>query len=193
MSENKEEKVHRQEATNIKHLEEYLKTVPEGTRIYMGCDSERIRKQGVWWADYCTVVVVHKGGNNGCKIFGEVVRERDYDQKKDKPALRLMNEVSKVAQLYLEKFDILDPFDPEIHLDINPDEQWGSSCVITQAVGYVKGLCGITPRVKPEAFSASYAADRFAYIYHQTSKKKTRRKRRKEQKRDKKRANRGGK
>jgi len=46
-------------------------------------------------------------------------------------------------------------------LDINPDEQYGSSCVISQAVGYIKGTCNVIPFVKPEAFAASYAADRF--------------------------------
>ena len=165
--------------TDLQYLPAYLDTVPEGTRLYLGCDSERIRKDGVWYADFCTVVVVHRAGNKGCKIFGKVERERDYDQKKDKPALRLMNEVYKVAQIYLDNMELFDEYDPEIHLDINPDEDYGSSCVITQAVGYIKGVCDITPQTKPEAFSASYAADRFAYIHNQTSKKKGRRKRRK--------------
>jgi predicted RNase H-related nuclease YkuK (DUF458 family) len=48
----------------------------------------------------------------------------------------------------------------EVHLDINPDEQHGSSCVISQAVGYIKGTCNVVPFVKPQAFAASYAADR---------------------------------
>jgi predicted RNase H-related nuclease YkuK (DUF458 family) len=29
-----------------------------------------------------------------------------------------------------------------------------------QAIGYIKGVCGKTPKLKPEAFAASYAADR---------------------------------
>jgi predicted RNase H-related nuclease YkuK (DUF458 family) len=49
----------------------------------------------------------------------------------------------------------------EVHLDINPDEMHGSSCVISQAIGYIKGTCNVVPFVKPEAFAASYAADRF--------------------------------
>ena len=44
---------------------------------------------------------------------------------------------------------------------INPDEHRGSSCVISQAVGYIKGVCNVIPFVKPDAFAASYAADRF--------------------------------
>jgi predicted RNase H-related nuclease YkuK (DUF458 family) len=48
----------------------------------------------------------------------------------------------------------------EVHLDINPNEQHGSSCVIAQAIGYIKGTCNVIPMVKPNAFAASYAADR---------------------------------
>jgi predicted RNase H-related nuclease YkuK (DUF458 family) len=33
--------------------------------------------------------------------------------------------------------------------------------VISQAVGYIKGVCNVIPFVKPDAFAASYAADRF--------------------------------
>jgi predicted RNase H-related nuclease YkuK (DUF458 family) len=46
-------------------------------------------------------------------------------------------------------------------LDINPDEMHGSSCVVSQAIGYIKGTCNVVPFVKPDAFAASYAADRF--------------------------------
>ena len=166
-----EKKINLDDTTDLKYLAEYLKDVPENTKIYIGCDSERLRKNGVWHADYCVVVVIHKGGNNGCKLFGEITRERDYDQKFDKPSFRLMNEVYKVVQFYLDNFDLLDQYNPEIHLDINPDEKHGSSCVITQAVGYVRGVCGITPKVKPDAFCASFAADKFAYVRANVSKK----------------------
>jgi predicted RNase H-related nuclease YkuK (DUF458 family) len=37
----------------------------------------------------------------------------------------------------------------------------GSSCVINEAVGYIRGTCNVVPMVKPRAFAASYAADRF--------------------------------
>ena len=49
----------------------------------------------------------------------------------------------------------------EVHLDINPDELHGSSCVLSQAIGYIKGTCNVIPFVKPQAFAATYAADRF--------------------------------
>jgi predicted RNase H-related nuclease YkuK (DUF458 family) len=61
--------------------------------------------------------------------------------------------------------DVLDGRDVEVHLDINPDEDHGSSVVISQAVGYIKGTCNVIPFVKPDAFAASYAADRFKSLF----------------------------
>lgn len=141
------------------------------TKVYLGGDSERFQIDGVWYADYINVVVVHKNGKNGCKVFGGIVRERDYDQQKDKPRMRLMNEVMKTCQLYLELEEILGEREVEIHLDINPNEMHGSSCVINEAVGYVRGMCNIIPLVKPDAWAASYTADRYKdAIWHQQEK-----------------------
>ena len=78
--------------------------------------------------------------------------------------MRLMNEVYKVADLYLRLGDILEDFDVEVHLDINPSEMHGSSCVINEAIGYIRGMCNVIPLVKPKAFAASYAADRYKSI-----------------------------
>jgi predicted RNase H-related nuclease YkuK (DUF458 family) len=39
-----------------------------------------------------------------------------------------------------------------------------SSIVINEAIGYVKGMCNVVPLVKPRAFAASYAADRYKEI-----------------------------
>ena len=131
------------------------------TKIYLGCDSERVKIDGVWYADYILAIVVHINGNNGCKLFGEVQRERDWDQKYSRPSQRLMTEVYKVSELYLKLAEVLEGRQVQVHLDINPDEQHGSSCVISQAVGYIRGVCNVIPFVKPDAFAASYAADRF--------------------------------
>ena len=146
---------------DLQKVQEFISTQTPETRIYLGCDSERIKIDGVWYADYVLAIVVHINGNNGCKLFGEVHRERVWDQKPGKPAMRLMTEVYKVSELYLKLADVLEGREVEVHLDINPDEQYGSSCVISQAVGYIKGTCNVIPFVKPEAFAASYAADRF--------------------------------
>lgn len=146
---------------DIEEVKNFIAQQSEETRIYLGADSERMKIKGVWYADYTMVVVVHIDGSSGCKIFGAVERERDYDQKKNKPSMRLMTEVMKVSQLFQDLADVLADREVSIHLDLNPDERYGSSCVVQQAIGYIKGTCNITPMVKPNAWAASYAADRF--------------------------------
>ena len=146
---------------NLNEVKSFIEKQTPETKIYLGCDSERFRMNGVWYADYILAIVVHINGKHGCKLFGEVVRERDYDQKQNRPSYRLMNEVYKVSELYLKLSEVLIDRDVEVHLDLNPDEDHGSNCVINQAIGYIKGTCNIVPMVKPQAFAASYAADRF--------------------------------
>lgn len=146
---------------NLDEVREYIENTSVTSRIYIGADSERHRRSGVWFADYATVVVVHIDGKRGAKVFGEIATERDYDQRRDKPRLRLMKEVMKAAQLYIDLEESIGDRECEVHIDINPDHKYGSSCVISEAVGYIKGMTGITPRVKPSAWAASIAADRF--------------------------------
>jgi predicted RNase H-related nuclease YkuK (DUF458 family) len=132
--------------------------------VYIGCDSRRFRIQGRWHAEYTMAVVVHIDGKHGCKIFGESSIERDYDQRRDRPSMRLMNEVYKISELYLKVHEILEDREVEVHLDINPNEMYGSSCVVQQAIGYIRGMCNVIPMVKPRAFAASYAADRLKEV-----------------------------
>ena len=146
---------------NLEEVKEFISRQTPETKIYLGCDSERIRVNNVWHADYIIAIVVHKDGKHGCKLFGEVVRERDYDQKEDRPRYRLMQEVYKVSEMYLKLADVLEGRDVEVHLDINPSEMHGSNCVINEAIGYIRGTCNVIPMVKPRAFAASYAADRY--------------------------------
>lgn len=149
---------------NINEVKEYIKNSSKTSKIYIGSDSERFKLRGEWFADFATVVVVHIDGKHGCKIFGEVTRERDYDKVAGKPSLRLMNEVYKVQELYSKFKDVIGERHCEIHLDVNPDDRHGSSCVVTQAIGYIMGTCNIQPKVKPYAFAASCCADRLKEI-----------------------------
>ncbi|NBT74536.1 MAG: hypothetical protein EBQ76_01920 [Betaproteobacteria bacterium] len=142
-------------------IQRFIAAQSSATRIYIGADSCRLLQSRVWHADYTLVVVVHIDGNRGCKLFGETVRERDFDQRADRPHLRLMNEVYKVAELYLKLADAIGDREVEVHLDLNPDPSCGSNCVVQQAIGYIRGVCNVCPRVKPHAFAASCAADRY--------------------------------
>ena len=146
---------------DLNEVKEFIAKQSPQTKIYIGCDSERILIGEKWYADYILAIVVHIDGKHGCKLFGEVVRERDFDQKQNRPRMRLMNEVYKVSDLYLRLVDVIIDREVEVHLDINPNEMYGSSCVINEAIGYIRGTCNVIPMIKPKAFAASYAADRF--------------------------------
>ena len=170
---------------------DYLTTCPEGTKLYFGSDSERMRikdkvtGKSQWYRDITTVVVVHIGGHLGCKIFGEVVRELDFEKNKSKPIMRMMAEVYKCSEMFNRLKEVVDAsgFEVEIHLDINPNVLHGSSVAVQQAIGYIQGTCNMTPMLKPESFSASYCADRFKEIqafktvagYHRLSYKRKKR------------------
>lgn len=149
---------------NIDEVKTFIDQQGPNTKIYIGGDSERFAIGKDWYADYTLAIVVHMNGNNGCKVFGEVHRERVYDQKKDRPRMRLMTEVMKIAELYLKLDEVLEDREVEVHLDINPDIRYGSSCVINEAVGYIRGMCNVVPLVKPNAWAASIAADRLKEV-----------------------------
>ena len=154
---------------NIDEVREFISNSSEATCIYIGADSERYRRDEVFFADYTVAIVIHHDGKHGCKIFGKVDTERDFDNRHDRPAMRLMNEVYRASQMYLDLAEAIGDRHCEVHLDINPDVVHGSSCVVQQAIGYVRGVCNVVPLVKPEAFAASYAADRLKEILAQAA------------------------
>lgn len=149
---------------DLEEVKKFIAASSDETKIYIGSDSERYKiKRGPnkgWYARYSTVVIVHRNGKNGAKIFGRIDNEKDYDKKLSRPAMRMMNEVYRASALYLELEDSIGYKDFEIHLDINPSVMHGSNVAMGQAMGYIKGMHGLTPKIKPEAFAASCAADR---------------------------------
>lgn len=149
---------------DIAEVRQFIYNQSLETKVYLGADSERVNVSGKWFVDYTIAVVVHIDGRHGCKVFGYVQREPDWDQKKNKPALRLMNEVYKVADLFNELSEVLQDRHVEVHLDLNPSDRYASSQVVQQAVGYIRGVCNIDPQVKPQAFAATYAADRLKFV-----------------------------
>ena len=146
---------------DLDEVREFIEQQSLKTKIYLGCDSELVLEEGgIWYAYYATAIVIHMNGNRGCKLFGEVVRERDFGQQQNKPKHRLMTETFKVSELYLKLSDILVDREVEVHLDLNPDENSGSYCALKEAIGYIQGTCNVIPMVKPNSFAASCAADR---------------------------------
>lgn len=145
---------------NLEEVKSFIADSSKESKIYIGSDSERFKHNSVWHAEYCVAVIIHRDGKHGCKVFGEVTRQKDFDAKVGRPAMRLMNEVYLVHDMYEKLAESISDRYCELHLDINPSERYGSSCVVNQAIGYIRGACNITPKVKPSAFAASICADR---------------------------------
>lgn len=151
---------------DIENLKETIRNSSNSSKIYIGVDSEKIKKDEKSYADFSLTVVIHKNGNNGGKVFGKIIREMDYDKKDNKPSFRLMREVYYAASLYTELYDSFGDREVEIHLDLNKNEKFNSNAVFNQAIGYIKGACNITPKTKPDAWAASSCADRLKDIIY---------------------------
>ena len=147
----------------VEDIVDLLYGLENTTKVYLGCDSVRFRKNDRWYARYATVAIVHMNGKNGCRIFNNISIEPDYDLKKNRPKMRMMNEVSKVCQLYTQLAPFIDEYEVEIHLDINTDPKYGSNCAANEAAGFVLGMTGIEPKLKPESWAASFGADGVAH------------------------------
>jgi predicted RNase H-related nuclease YkuK (DUF458 family) len=149
----------------IQDVKNFLANEPEESKVYIGVDSESfLTKKKIRMANYYSVVVIHKNGRNGCKIFGHKSTERDYSSDKRKPTPRLMTEVYKASALYLELVDAIGIRDVEIHLDLNPSAKHVSNLIVDQAIGYIKGSCNVVPFIKPDAWCASSVADKLLRI-----------------------------
>ena len=146
---------------DIEVTRERIVNASDESTIYFGVDSERVNVDDGWFVDYLVCIILHEDSCHGASvIYGDVIRERDYDKNLSKPRNRLFTEVLKIAEVYTKLQESFGNKEVEIHLDLNPNELFGSSCVINEAVGYIKGVCNLEPKVKPNSFAASIAADR---------------------------------
>lgn len=147
----------------IEEMVDLLIKLDSNTKIYLGCDSVRYMKNKRHMARFATVAIVHMNGKNGCRIFSNISYESDFDVKASRPKIRMMKEVQKVCELYTQLAPFIDEYDIEIHLDINLDPKHGSNCAANEAAGYVLGMTGIEPKLKPESWAASFGADGVAH------------------------------
>lgn len=126
--------------------------------VYVGCDSVCFKKNGVWYARYATVVILHHATRHGASIYHDVQVLPDFRNIKT----RMMNEVMFATNAALEIVDFLEGRHMEIHLDINPNPKHKSNVAMKEAMGYVLGNTGIQPMLKPDAWAASHASDHCA-------------------------------
>jgi predicted RNase H-related nuclease YkuK (DUF458 family) len=133
---------------------EEIQKASQSSSIYIGCDSLIVRVKDIQYADYSTVIVLHRDSNKGCKLFHNVVRIRDYGNMRN----RLLTEVQHAIEAFYAVEDILGSRNFEVHLDINSNEKHASNIVSSEALGWVRGL-GIKAKIKPDSFAATTAAD----------------------------------
>jgi predicted RNase H-related nuclease YkuK (DUF458 family) len=127
----------------------------EDSSIYIGCDSKVFKDNGRWFAKYTTVIVVHMDSKHGARVFHYSEVQPDFRQIR----VRMVNEAQYAINVFNEIADVIGNRHCEIHLDINASPKHKSNEAAAEAVGYVFGVTGIRPKIKPEAFAASYAAD----------------------------------
>lgn len=136
-------------------IQKFITNSSDASLVYVGCDSKDHKTH----VDFVTVVCVHIDGRHGSRVF--------IDKKRIKKRLylheRLWQEViltgeaaSKVRGFIGKKF-------LETHVDLNPNRKYKSNTVLKEALSYLSSM-GFNVKEKPEAHSASYAADHYLRI-----------------------------
>ena len=154
---------------DTEEIKKYILDHPDA-RIIIGGDSQKISRKKRHNKDskdkkskpqkvarFVTCVIVYQKDQN--KIFFEVSTENDFDHNPARPQMRMMQETQKITDIATQIMDVMYDRDFEIHLDINKNPAHGSNCALGQATGYVWGLLGVEPIVKPDSWAASTVAD----------------------------------
>ncbi|MBE0468069.1 MAG: hypothetical protein IBX55_01000 [Methyloprofundus sp.] len=148
--------------TKILQIQQAIAQSSPSTKIYLGSDSIAINRRMVGGLfRIATVVVLHIDGSKGCQVFSVKVDQKGTDHNLARPFNRMLAETYETLAMFEKIKDFIGERDIQIHLDVNPDEQYGSNVAIQAAAGLILGVTQIQPKVKPHAFAASCAADRF--------------------------------
>ena len=107
------------------------------------------------YAKYSLIFIIHYDSNKGCGWEQTVYELPEYGNLKQ----RLLNEANYAIGLAVEIMDLIGDRHLEVHFDINPDPRHKSNVAVKEALAYARGM-GLDARIKPEAFAASYAADK---------------------------------
>ncbi len=135
-------------------------------KVSVGTDSQKSGGKGGY--KFATVILISTSEDLGGVIVGRggmIVGATYYNtfkrQNKDLVNERMVYEVGKSVEVAYEIAPLLDLYDIplEIHADINPNEAHESNKALQQAVGYILGM-GYSFKVKPDAWAASFGADR---------------------------------
>jgi predicted RNase H-related nuclease YkuK (DUF458 family) len=141
--------------SKLAELKEAIQNSSKTTKVYVGSDSKRNKAGRVRFA---TIAILHIDGNKGGQVFSFIDHEMDYSPNKN-PRLRLVMEAYRAADLAAAILPEVGDRDFEIHLDLNSNPDYKSNTAIREAAGYVLGMTGIKPKMKPQAWAASHCAD----------------------------------
>ena len=143
----------RKDVDLIQYITDYTKSNAD-VEIYVGCDSQ-VHGRNI---DYGIVVILHKPHAGGHVLYTEVQTNRIKGKPTENLFTRLWQEV-EFSLTIAERLRASDIKVKYIDVDLNPDPRWGSNTVLRAAMGYVESM-GYIPRCKPDAWSASYCADK---------------------------------
>lgn len=135
---------------DLDEIRQYILSTGENSSIYVGCDSRVIGNTTI----FVSVIVVHINSSNGCKIF----YQKDKINRGMSLRERLLKEVDYAVLTALSIIDVVGNRKLEVHLDINPNENYKSSIIVKEAVGYVLAQ-GLKPVLKPSSIAAYCVAD----------------------------------
>lgn len=135
-------------------IEAIMKSSKESS-IYIGCDSQRFKSKKGFKATYSVVIILHLDSKHGCKLFHFTETLPDYGSLKQ----RLLTEAGYAVRAGSEIVDFLDGRPLSVHLDLNPSPKYASHTAVKEACGYVMGVMGFMPEIKPNSWAASTAAD----------------------------------
>lgn len=146
----------------IQQIQQAILQSSRESKIYIGSDSIAISKRKVGGLfRIATVVVLHIDGSKDCQVFSVKVDKKGTDHDLSKPFNRMLAETYKTLAMFESIKDCIGDREVQIHLDVNPNESHGSHVATQAAAGLVLGVTQIKPKIKPDAFAASCAADRF--------------------------------
>lgn len=134
----------------------YLSEVSPESDVFIGCDSQVYKSKG--YIIYTSVIVIHINNKNGCKVFTNTEKE---SWNNDQIATRMLRETEKTIEAYEAIANYLETRHVEIHLDVNASKLYKSNSIASACKGWAEGSTGREVKIKPDAFAASYAADRY--------------------------------
>ena len=150
-------KIDKTEITDLaKYVRDYISQYPGEYEIFIGTDSQRVRKRNT--VLFAMVICMYRKGKGAHIIYSK--HRRTDKMLKDK-LMRLRTEVGYSIEIanYLMSHDVLtNPNIMTVHIDISPEKKNASNSIYQEAIGWVRGM-GYLCEAKPNAPSASYAAD----------------------------------